>query len=85
MLNFAPMAARCRLGTKVKKAGWVIKGTFCERTLTPAKKLDSRSFRWSQQGKSWALTACPAGKWSPGKGRCKVGRKAHKLLTRVGR
>ena len=80
------MAARCRSGVRIKKAGKVIKGTFCERTITPAKKLDSRSFRWSKRPKgSWALTACPKGKWAPKKQRCKVGLKAHKLLIRVGR
>jgi len=72
-----------------------IKGSFCERVITPKSKFDKRSFRYVPSGKAWLIIGCPRGDWDPkgyvtvdGKrqrGRCRVGTRAHKLLSPVGR
>lgn len=58
-----------------------IKGTFCERTATPKSKCARGSFRWKKSGKAWILICCPKGRWQPRKERCKVGTRAHKVLS----
>lgn len=62
-----------------------ISGTFCERTERPRGHFDRRSFRWKQSNGTWILIGCPRGKWSPSRGRCRVGTRAHKILEPVPR
>jgi hypothetical protein len=66
-----------------KAAQKKIVGTFCERTLAPKGSFDPRSFRWKKSGTSWLLIGCPKGQWSARKKTCKVGTKAHKILSRT--
>ena len=56
-------------------------GTYCEKTVTPKRQFEPKSFRWKQSGKSWVLIGCPKGSWRPRKERCKVGTRAYKLLV----
>lgn len=77
------MAKRaCKL---VVKRGKKIHGRFCERSVAPKTKFDRRSFRTVKSDKSFVITGCPKGKWSPkarrGRGACKVGLRAHKILV----
>lgn len=53
-------------------------GKRCKR-LAPKGSFDARSFRWKRSGKAMILIACPIGKWSPRKERCKVGTQAYEI------
>lgn len=54
--------------------------TYCETKKRPKGSFDKRSFRWISRGDVRMIIGCPKGKWSPGKGRCKVGTKAYVVL-----
>jgi hypothetical protein len=61
-----------------------IKGTFCEREMSPKSSFDRRSFRYKpigREGKSWGLFGCPEGQWDERRQSCKVGMKAYKILS----
>jgi hypothetical protein len=58
-----------------------IKGTYCEERLAPKTAFDPRSFRYKRSGKAWLIVGCPKGQWDPRAQLCKVGTRAHKLLT----
>jgi hypothetical protein len=58
-----------------------IRGTFCEKTLTPKRLIDQRSLRWKRSGKSWLLIGCPRGRWRANQERCGVGTRGYKILT----
>lgn len=68
-----------------------IKGRFCERRVAPASAFDRRSFRWKRSGSAWVLVGCPRGEWDPRativvrgrrvRGRCRVGTRAHRVLS----
>ncbi|HLA89209.1 MAG TPA: hypothetical protein VJL28_02110 [Gemmatimonadaceae bacterium] len=60
-----------------------IRGTYCERKEAPKSRFDKRSFRWKKSGKSWILIGCPRGKWNAKTERCKVGTRAHKIMTKA--
>lgn len=60
-----------------------IKGVFCERTATPKSKCARASFRWKRSGTAWILICCPKGKWDGRRKHCRVGTRAHKVLSRT--
>lgn len=59
----------------------MLKGSWCEKMLAPKAKFDRRSFRWVAKGRNRLLVGCPKGKWVASTSRCKVGTRAHALLT----
>lgn len=61
--------------------GRKIIGSFCEETVTPKRDFDSRSFRWKRTGSAWLMIGCPRGKWNPTEQYCRVGTRAHTVLT----
>lgn len=66
----------------VTKSGEKIRGRFCESIRNPKSMFDPSSFRWTRaggEGKVWILFGCPKGSWT-GR-RCRVGTKAHVILT----
>ncbi len=66
---------------RAKKTPKKIRGSFCERTEAPRSAIDRRSLRWVKSGTAWILVGCPIGAWMPRAGRCKVGTRAHKVLS----
>lgn len=53
---------------------------YCKRVVANKRKFDRRSFRWKRSGHVMVLVGCPRGKWK--RGRCAVGTRAQKVLTR---
>jgi hypothetical protein len=59
------------------------KAKYCRMRLAEPTKFDPRSFRIHKIKKGTeVIIACPKGKWSPGKKKCKVGTKAQSLLKK---
>lgn len=54
----------------------------CEKKVEPKSAFDPRSFRWVHKGRGYILVGCPVGQWAPRKGRCKVGLRAHAVVTK---
>jgi hypothetical protein len=53
----------------------------CERKVEPKASFDPRSFRWVHKGRGYVLVGCPVGQWAPRNKRCKVGLRAHAVVT----
>ena len=54
----------------------------CEKKVAPTSDFDPRSFRWTKSGRGYILVGCPIGSWAPRKARCKVGLRAHAVVTK---
>jgi hypothetical protein len=53
----------------------------CEKKVAPTKAFDPKSFRWVKSGKGFVMVGCPKGQWAPRLKRCKVGLRAHAVVT----
>lgn len=67
----------------VTKHGKKIHGKFREKILAPKSKFAKKSMRWVKSGVGLVLIGCPKGKYDARKKSCKVGTRAHAVLTRV--
>ena len=54
----------------------------CEKKVAPKSEFDPRSFRWTKSGRGYILVGCPVGSWAPRKARCRVGLRAHAIVTK---
>jgi len=53
----------------------------CEKKVAPKSAFAPKSFRWVKSGKGFVMVGCPKGEWSSRAKRCKVGLRAHAVVT----
>jgi hypothetical protein len=53
----------------------------CEKKVAPKSGFAKASFRWVKSGRGFVMVGCPKGHWSPRSKRCKVGLRAHAVVT----
>lgn len=67
----------------VTKHGKKIRGKFRERIVAPKSRFAKKSLRWKKSGRAWVMIGCPSGKYTARSESCRVGTRAHVVLTRV--
>lgn len=69
-------------GFGLGRPAFKIRGSYCKEEVMPKSHFDPRSFRWVARGTARIMIGCPRGKWDDRAERCRVGTRAHVLLTK---